>query len=279
MSFLDSHVHLWDTDEFTLAWMRPELGLCPQYLPADFREAAAGWTTEAVVVQGGESLAEANWLLAAARQRESIRTLVLQFSPSGVGWAGVVHPAVADADTGAVAGLRVPARRSNAALDDVPGFQGLCEGLVKSGRVLELLIRGDQLPAVAMLARDFPDLRIVVDHAALGGDEPDGVWRKGISRLSGVSNVATKVSGLFSGGWAPSVISHLLAEVPSSQLMVGSDWPMSTRVAPYSDIMERTRLALSGISDDEARNMWRRTAERIYLRNPRDPSTVKGSPQ
>lgn len=264
MNILDAHVHLWDTEAFALSWLGPELNLRSQYLPTDF-EQTAGPGSGAVCVQGGESLAEARWLLEAARTSAPICALVLQYTPAAAGWGGVVHEALQEDTQKVIAGLRLPARRASSTLEDVPQLRELCEGLIESGGLLELLTRGDQLEAVAQLASDFQDLTIVIDHAGLGADEPDELWKRGIGRLAAVPSVAVKISGLFAGPWATAVVSHLLDEVPVDRLMVGSDWPMSTRVASYADIVERTQSVLEELSDDDAAQVWAGTAERVYI--------------
>jgi L-fuconolactonase len=48
------------------------------------------------------------------------------------------------------------------------------------------------------------------------------------------------------------------------RLLFGSDWPMSTRVGSYSDVVERTALALPDLTEVEAAAVWRHTAERLY---------------
>lgn len=273
-SLVDAHVHLWDTSRFELAWLANVPALAARYTADDLRAAGGDLPVAgAVAVQAGESAEEAEWLFGAVTGAESDALparVVLQYAPAASGWLGAVQSAVDEFGT-LPAGIRLPIHRRAADWRDLEGLGALLDGLEEHGMALELLLRPDQLAVVHDLAIEHPRLDIVLCHLGLGTAAPTPEWRAALTTLMSTPNVAAKVSGLFSPGTlgeADARIRDAIAEAMNalgpSRLMFGSDWPMSTRVGAYGDIVERTALALPELATAESAAIWRRTAERIY---------------
>ncbi len=168
-----------------------------------------------------------------------------------------------------VAGMRLAVPGRAADLSDVAGLDALCEGLAASGRVLETLVRPDQLPAVAVLAGRHPGLDVVVCHLGLGTGDPDASWRDALAAVAARPRAHAKVSGLLTA--APDDAARVAAAVRAAvdllgpeRLLFGSDWPMSARVAPYAQVVERTAAALPVLDDAAATAVWSATAARLY---------------
>lgn len=286
---VDAHVHLWDVDRMRLSWWRPELSLPRAATTAALREAALraapaaapapeepGASTPepvrgAIAVQAADTLGEAAWLAGLAAGDPFLRAVVLQYDarPSA-GWAGTAQPVV-DGARSRVAGIRLATPGGAADFSDVPGLEALAAGLAATGRVLELLIRREQLPAAAALARRHPDLSIVVCHLAIGGDLPDRAWRRAIDALAAQPNTAAKVSGLVrepsdgaDDARVREIVHHAFDAFGADRLLFGSDWPISARFADYADVVRRTADALPALSDAERAAFWTGTATRRY---------------
>ncbi|MFB2579709.1 amidohydrolase [Herbiconiux sp. P15] len=269
---VDAHIHLWDLERMHLSWFSPQLGLPSRVTIGDLGLASGARPSAAVAVQAGDTVNEARWLLdhAATDGHGLVPAVVLQYEASA-GWAGVVQPLL-EADKGGaprIAGLRVPTPQGAADLSDIAGLDLLAERLAATGRVLELLIRPEQLTAVGDLASRHPHLTIVVCHLGLGRGEPDGAWRRALESLTAHGSVLAKFSGVHrpvqdDDERLRTIAATAFAALGPDRLLFGSDWPMSRRVAPYDEIVARTAAALPRLDAEESVAFWAGTATRAY---------------
>ncbi|GAA5195140.1 amidohydrolase family protein [Microbacterium jejuense] len=261
MTVVDAHIHLWDLSHFSLSWFRHDLGLPRAASPADFRAAASGPLVEraerdetpqadlgpgpvsATAVQAGDTLAEMRWLRQIAAVDPVVRSVVLQYAPGPEGWAGLATPVLNDR----VRGIRVATPGGAGDLSDVPGLDALCEGAAASGRVIEWLVRPEQLDAVAQVAVRHPHTTFVLCHLGLGAADPTPGWRDALQRVAAAPNAAAKFSGLMTGADDPGRLEALATTAydafGAERLMFGSDWPMSSRVASYRQLVDRVERA------------------------------------
>ncbi len=279
---LDAHVHLWDTGRFELTWLASVPELSPRYEAGDLRAAVGALPVEsAIAVQAGESADEAAWLLGddtgAAGAGALPTRVVLQYAPAAEGWLGAVHD-VATGRGPLPSGIRIPLHRRKADWTDLAGLSTLLRGLEERGMVLELLLRPDQIAVVPALAAAHPRLGVVLCHLGLSTAEPTPEWRAALATLTGRPNVSAKISGLFSPRGTPqhgdarprAAVAHAIAALGPDRLMFGSDWPMSTRVGPYTEVVERTALLLPELTPEQSAAIWHGTAERVYgIADPR----------
>ncbi|MFE5307820.1 amidohydrolase family protein [Isoptericola sp. NPDC056605] len=271
---VDAHVHLWDTAASRISWFRDDLDLPAGVGPEDLARAVATSPVPvraAVAVQAADTEGEARWL---ARQSAGHGPLpgpvVLQYDarPDDPGaWAGMAQPLLDDGVP--VAGIRLAVPGGAADLSDVAGMDALCEGLAASGRVLETLVRPDQLPAVAALAGRHPHLDLVVCHLGLGTGDPDASWRDALAAVAVRPRAHAKLSGVHTtapddAGRTTAAARVAVDLLGPGRLLFGSDWPMSARVAPYAQIVERTAAALPPLDDAAATAVWSGTAARLY---------------
>lgn len=270
MRYVDAHLHLWNIDQIRLSWFREGDGLPARAtvgeLLQELAQADVPVPERAVVVQAADTLEELRWLLAVAEQDRLVGAVVAQYEPRSGLWAGTAQ-AVLEHPTLAGIRLAVPTRAAD--LSDVPGVAELAAGLAGAGRVLEMLIRPEQLGAVAGLAAAHPDLMIVLCHLGLGAAEPGDVWRDGLRAVAPHARVSAKVSGLHKPGEDAArvrgIVRGAVEILGIDRLMFGSDWPISTRTCGYSETLARTRAALPELSADEADSFWRGLATRLYL--------------
>jgi L-fuconolactonase len=145
--------------------------------------------------------------------------------------------------------------------------------VAEAGLSYDLLVTEAQLPAAIDAVRRNPDLRFVLDHGgkpriAAGQVEP---WRSNISTLSGLPNVAVKLSGLLTEAppnWTiDSVrpyVDHLVDTFGPARMMFGSDWPLSTLRADYQDVVAVTEELTAQCSADERAAVFATTALTWY---------------
>ncbi|WP_457101284.1 amidohydrolase family protein [Microbacterium sp. P5_E9] len=270
---IDAHVHLWDTSRFDLPWLAGVPELAPRYRVVDLQTAIGDRpVVQAVAVQAGESAEEAEWLFGEAGGQTALPfRVVLQYEAAAGTWLGRVQAAV-DRLGIVPAGVRLPLHRRAAHWLDLDGLDSLLERLEEQGIVLELLLRPDQIAVVQQLAATHPRLEIVLCHLGLGALAPTPEWRTALARLSGSPHVSAKISGVFTrhetrseaDAAARGAIDAAVDALGPDRLMFGSDWPMSTRVGSYAEIIDRTAGALPVLTSSESAAIWRRTAQRIY---------------
>ncbi|WP_406248625.1 amidohydrolase family protein [Microbacterium sp. M] len=261
MRIVDSHVHLWDRTRHPLSWFRDDMGLAPRVTAADFAAEAA--VDAVVAVQAADTLDEATWLAAQAARSRMPSRIVLQYSAAPGEWAGrsaaVLSPSVA--------GLRAAIPQCAADLSDVAGLDALADGLTRTDRVLEFLIRPEQLAGVAAFADRHPELRIVLCHLGLGNSTPTAPWRSDLIEIALRGNVHTKLSGVVTARTDRErrEISDAAVEAfGPDRMMFGSDWPMSARHLSHAEVVAATARMLTGLGPDEAAAVWHGTADRVY---------------
>jgi len=104
---------------------------------------------------------------------------------------------------------------------------------------------------------------------AVGGvDGVDAGWAAAIGDLGRLDNVVCKLSGAHTS--PPSVLalrpwfSTVLAAFGPDRLMFGSDWPVSSLVAPYGEIAGMYRALIAELSASEQQAILDGTARRVY---------------
>ena len=259
---VDAHVHVWDVDAFPIPWFRDGMDLPRVSSVAEYRRAAEPCGVEAAIaVQVADSAVEARWLAKTAASDAVIARTVLQFEPDGR------RPLGATAVDGiAFSGIRAAVPGSAADMSDVLGLDDLAATLGATGRVLELLIRPEQLPAAAALARRHPATTVVLCHLGLGYGDPSPAWSTGLTVFAAEPNAHAKFSGLLSPVRTDDELARIartaFAHFGADRLMFGSDWPMSARTHAYPEVVCAVRRALPAA---ESHAFWAGTADRLYL--------------
>lgn len=145
--------------------------------------------------------------------------------------------------------------------------------VASSGLAVDLLVRPPQLAAALLASRRLEGARLVLDHGAkppIGGDGLEE-WALGVSALSRCENVVCKVSGLVTEagpGWSigqiSPVIDRLLSWFGADRLLFGSDWPVSTAVASYDEVLEVAEATLGQLGEVEREAVLSGNARRAY---------------
>ncbi|MCE7029667.1 amidohydrolase family protein [Jiella avicenniae] len=154
-----------------------------------------------------------------------------------------------------------------------PVFRKNLKHVADMGWLFELQVFSGQAENAAKLVRDFPDIPFVLVHAGmLEGDTPDVVerWKTGLKRLAENDNLAVKFSGQGTFNqkvdrtFIGLVVDECLATFGSERCMFGSNFPVEKLWTDYASIFEAYQDALSAYSDDDRRNVFGATAERVY---------------
>jgi predicted TIM-barrel fold metal-dependent hydrolase len=149
------------------------------------------------------------------------------------------------------------------------GFAHLCA----RGLRFDLQAPWPQLAEAAQLARDFPEARIILNHAGLPADRSRaGIagWKEALQALAALPNSAVKVSGLGTPGQAWTAEANrdvVLAAIDNfgiGRAMFASNFPVDSLCASFEAIAGGMAEILSGFSPTEQRAFFHDNAIRIY---------------
>lgn len=270
---IDAHQHVWRIGEHDCAWPTPDLAAIHRDFELDDLKAAGASVglTGSVLVQSQPSDRDTDWLLDLA----AVEPLVLAV----VGWTDL---AASDAPARIADLSRRPKLRGLRPMlqnlpDDAwildPALEPAVAAIVAHGLTFDALVFPRHLPHLLTFAKRWPELAIVIDHAAkpdiaAGTLEP---WRSDIAALAALPNVFCKLSGLLTQA-APDqpatalkpYVAHLVEIFGASRLMWGSDWPVLNLAGDYA-AWRKLAKDLTGLSkSDDRLALFSETARRFY---------------
>ncbi|MEU1530091.1 amidohydrolase family protein [Streptomyces fagopyri] len=275
---VDAHHHVWDLSVRDQDWITGP-GLRPlrrDFTVDDLRpEAAAAGIGRTVLVQTVTVAEETPEFLGLARESELIAGVV--------GWTDLTRPDVADE----LARLReLPGGRYLKGIrhqvQDEPEPDWLLRPDVRrglaavaaAGLVYDLVVLPHQLPGCVRAALDHPELTFVLDHLgkppiADGALEP---WAGDVRALAALPNTVGKLSGLVTEAdlarWTVDDLrpyaETALAAFGPGRLMFGSDWPVCTLAASYTQVVAVSEELTDVLDEGERADVFGGTALRVY---------------
>jgi L-fuconolactonase len=271
---IDAHLHLWDLQRSGYSWITPELGPLHTTITADRAEAelVAVGVTQAVLVQAEDSVADTEFMLEVAAEREWVAGVV--------GWVQLDDPAVAAAQLDRFAAD--PAFRGVRHLvhdDPRDDFMALPAVRTSLGLLVERGLPFDvpdawprHLAATAELAGALPGLTVVLDHLGKPPhNAPDfPAWRDAFAAVAARPNTVAKVSGLqvrgepFTAAAIRPSWEAALELFGPDRLLWGSDWPMTLLTAGYAGTWEVMAELVGELTPDEQDKILVGTARRVY---------------
>jgi L-fuconolactonase len=270
---IDAHHHLWRLSRGDYGWLTPDLAtLYRDFEPADLAPLmAAGGVGGGIVVQAAATEAETRFLLALADQSPAILGVI--------GWTDFTAPDAA----AAIARLAVHPRLKGfrPMLQDDPDDDFILRpaalsalaALHDQGLRLEALVRPRHLPRLIQLRAQFPDLPMVINHAAkpniaAGQWEP---WASDLRRVANDGRTLCKLSGLVTEA-APDADAEQLQPYAdliidafgADRVMWGSDWPVVLGAAGYDPWRAMAQALTAERSTAERAAIFGGTAARVY---------------
>jgi L-fuconolactonase len=282
---IDSHQHFWRPARGDYTWLRGDVpALAPlvrDFLPAHLAPLLQAHGVErTVLVQAADSEAETDFMLELANAHDVVGGVV--------GWVDLASP-------DAVASLERMARHPKfkgvrPMLQDLPDDDWIARmprpdairALVRLGLRFDALVKPRHLSWLVRFLKDWPQLPVVIDHAAkppVGAHDSEAfrAWRKDMAELAALPQVCCKFSGLW--GEAPQAAHHdvdvaacavrpvweqLLESFGPDRLMWGSDWPVLTLAGDYAGWIAVSQACIGRLSAAEQSQIWRGTAQRFY---------------
>jgi L-fuconolactonase len=273
MPIVDAHMHLWDPARDDYGWLTPDnSSLYRRFSRTDAEPLLSRSRVDSVVlVQAAPTVAETDYLLSIAEE-----------TPWVAGVVGWVDLDAADID-------EQIARRSGHSkfvgirpmLQDIPDVAWLLaphrvrglESLMHRQLVFDALIRPAHLDVMMQIADRYPNLTIVLDHAAKPVVETpfDPHWLDGMRRIASRANVFCKLSGLASELRSQGDIRHIASYIQillelftPSRLIWGSDWPVLTSMMSYEDWRHLSMQCLANLNAMELERVMGKNAIATY---------------
>jgi len=244
---IDAHQHFWAYKPQEYDWIDDRMqALRRDFVPDDLRpELERAAFAGSIAVQACHSLEETRWLLRLASAAPFILGVV--------GWVDLCSEDLRDqlsefSNDRKFLGVRHVVQSEP---DDrfllKPEFMRGIRALEEFNLTYDILIYPRHLKVAAEFVERFPGQRFVLDHMAKppiksGALEP---WTRDLRRLAKFPNVFSKVSGLVTEAdwrtWRPEHLRPYLdvafEAFGPERLMIGSDWPVCTVAASYSEVM------------------------------------------
>ena len=248
---VDTHVHFWQYDKNRDAWITDEMKILQEdYLPGKIKGTLERNGIDAcVAVQADQSELETHYLIELAKSNSFIRGVV--------GWIDLRSPQLDKrlqyfSQYKIIKGWRHVVQGEP---DDFLLNKNFQDGVRKAreyGYAYDILIYQRQLPAAIEFVKQFPEMKLVVDHCA----KPDiahkniDQWAANMKTLAQHPNVYCKLSGLLTEArwkeWSPAEFYPYLDVVfdafGTDRLMFGSDWPvmlLSGMYVQWKSMMEK----------------------------------------
>ena len=299
MKIVDPHVHFWDLDTHHYPWLaNPGTSfvgdareLKHSYLPADLlRDAGNIEVVKVVHVEANhdpadpveetrwlQSLADANSGGGAARAWPDAIVAAADLSAANVEATLAAH-----AGFSRTRGIRQILNVHDKPLYDYVGRHYLRDAtwrrnfglLARYGLSFDLQLYPSQMADAAALAREHPDVALIVNHAGMFVDRGSvagwRAWRDGLRTLAACPNVSVKISGLamFDHRWTVESLRPYVLETidafGADRAMFASNFPVDRLFATYGDLWRAYAAIVGDASDDERDALFRRNAERIY---------------
>ena len=273
MMRIDAPQHFWQLAARAGSWPPPSLAaIYRDFAPAHLAPLlAAHGIAGTVLVQSLPSVADTDYLLTLAAKTSFIRAVV--------GWTDLLAPDAAAeiarlASYGKLKGLRPMLQDID---DDQwianPALAPALDAMVEHGLRLDALVLPRHLPALLHCARAYPQLAIVIDHAAKPpiADAAFGTWCEDMALLAALPNVHCKLSGLVTEagpGWNVDDLrpyaAHVLDVFGSRRVIWGSDWPVVDLAGGYTAWLAASDALLAHVGQEDRDDIFGRNACRFY---------------
>ena len=297
---VDCHHHFWRLGQGNYPWLEapdpaphrygPVQPLLQDYLPADYdRDTAAFEVVASVHVEAewnpDDPVTETRWLhdVAEATGRPSAIVGQAWFARDDIEAVLAGHaafPLVRAVRQKPAAAPNPDAMRPGMSVIPVmPGSMSDPEWrrgygqLAKYGLHYELQTRYWHLGEAADLARDFPDIPMIVNHAGVPEDRHEtglADWRASLEAVAAQPNVSIKISGIGEAGYGWSaarqrgVVRDVIRIFGVDRCMFASNYPVDRLTGSFDTIFNGFLEVTKDLSDLDRRKLFHDNAVRTY---------------
>lgn len=273
--YIDSHFHIWSLERGDYDWLTPQL-------PAIYRDfGIADWRIQfgelgvsgGILVQAAPTDAETAFLLEQAAQHADTVLGV-------VGWADFERTDAPAHIQSLAADRRLVGLRPM--LQDLPDpawiarptIQPALQAMSSAALTLDALVRPVHLPYINALAKRYPELTLVIDHAAkpaIATGRDRDAWLQELRALAAYPSVYCKLSGL----WTEAAQGEPVSVVESwanaaldifgvDRVLWGSDWPVLRCAGEAHEWFDCAMSIVASRGQDAVANVFGANARRAY---------------
>lgn len=261
---IDSHVHFYDPRRpGGVPWPpKTDRLLFRPVLPAELKRLAQPQgVAGAVVIEASPWVEDNHWLLDLAAGEPFIVAVIGRLDPAAPDFPALLRRFAANP-------LFRGVRLSHAALSS-PRTPAALEQLAALGLSLDLLGGASMLPDAERIAREFPQLPVILDHMPFDEPLPPEMRR----RIRARRNLCCKISHLprrrgseilLDPAFYRQLLDPVLEAFGETRVVFGSNWPVSDRVAPYATAFEILVPYFRSLGRRAMSRFFHENAERFY---------------
>jgi len=146
------------------------------------------------------------------------------------------------------------------------------KALASRGLSYDLQLYYWQMEEFLELARNFPDVQIILNHTGMQVDGPSHFegWRKAMKTLAQAPNVACKISGLGMGDWTWTTesirpyVEEAIAAFGVDRAMFASNFPVDKLFSNYDAIWNAFKEITQTYSASERSSLFHDNAAKFY---------------
>lgn len=287
LPIVDTHQHLWDLDQFKLAWFDPKTPegkiLGHNFTPKEYAEATQGLNVVKAVymevdVVPEQQQKEADYIIELCKSGKTPTcAAVVSGRPNSEGFEKYARQFKGHKY---VKGIRQVLH-----VKDTPPGYWLDDKFVKGIQLLgdlelsfDLCVRPEDLPEHTKLVDKCPNTRFILDHCGNGDLKHTPAqreqWKKDMKEIASRRNVVAKVSGFIAsapsrGKWtlddiAP-IINHTLDVFGPDRVMYGGDWPVCLLgVEKYADWLNALKTVVKDRPEEQQKKLFHDNAVKFY---------------
>ena len=272
---LDTHFHIWDINEKYYTWLTPDLEeIYKTFFVDDYKKTIKGLGIDgAILVQAAADINESIKLLQIADENPLIKGVIawLDFESDGV---------LNDLNTlnryKNLKGVRPMIQNiENVNWINNIRFYKIFESLIVKNLVFEALVETQHLKNIINIAKMFPELQIVINHAAkpIINTEKNmpSKWQELIKEASLYQNISCKMSGLvteccsdYTYETLRPYMNYLVTTFSTKKILWGSDWPVVNLKCTYQEWFNLSIRFISTLSKREQIDILENNAKLIY---------------
>lgn len=284
---VDAHQHFWSIKRDDYGWLTPELAaLWRDFGPSDLAPLVeAAGVSKTIVVQAAPTIDETRYLLALTANEPLVGGIV--------GWVPMLDhdvPALIDELGRAPKFKAVRPMMQDLPNDDwiaQPELAPAVEALIRNNLGFDALVFTRHLPFLTEFAERYPNLRIVIDHAAkprfpegkpavdVGDESATGLdwqeWTHWMAKLAKSNNVMCKLSGMvteaaksYTDQTFAGHVDFMLEAFGPRRLMWGSDWPVLNLNGDYASWFACAQRLTAALTEEQREAIFGGTAMSFY---------------
>jgi L-fuconolactonase len=278
---IDTHQHLWVPSERAYSWITPDFGplyddFTPERLAPEIPDSGV---TGSVLVQAADTYEDTFYMLDIAARYPLVQGLV--------GWVPFDRTDEARAALDVFTKNKYFKGVRNLTHDYSNPKYGSDDQWILRPEVLETLalveraglsldyvaVNSAHIENVPELAKNFPTLKIVIDHFA----KPDiknkvmEPWASLMAKAAEHPNVYAKLSGLNTASdanwtfedWQP-YVDHIVNVYSADRVMMGGDWPVAILAGTYTSVWKAQVDVIAKYSPEQQEWLRSGTAKKFY---------------